>query len=199
MGQDEREITVLIDASRDGDAEARDRLFSVVYDELRQIARRSRYVGREGQTMQPTALANEAYIFFEKHFPVPPKDQRESRETFFRTVALAMRTILRDYWRSKHAAKRGGDEQPVALGDHDPADEQPDEFGGVDFLDLDEALHKLEGRNGRWFSVVMHRYFGGRTIAETAELMGIAPATVKSDWQLARAWLRLKLGLGDEG
>ena len=197
MDDPQRELTLLIQSSRDGDAEARERLFSAVYGELRRIASSSRFVGRYGDTMQATALANEAYLFFERHFPVPPKDQRENRETFFRTVALAMRTILRDYWRSKHAARRGGEDQPVAIGDHDVPDIHESEFGGVDFLDLDEALRRLEGRNARWFGVVMHRYFGGRTIQETAELMGISPATVKADWTLARAWLRMKLGVGN--
>ncbi len=199
MGGDERQnLTALIQASRQGEAGARDRLFTIVYDELRSMAQHAWHVGRYGDTMQPTALANEAYLFFEKHFPVPPKEEPENRETFFRTIALAMRAILKDYWRSKKAAKRGGGERPRHLSSVDVPEPAENEFSDVDFLELDEALHRLEGRNGRWFSVVMHRYFGGRSIEETAELLNISPATVKSDWQLARAWLRRKLGAEGE-
>ena len=191
---DNHPITALIKNSRDGNREAKDRLFGLVYDELRRIAGRRRGVGQPGHTMQPTALVSEAYIFFEKHFPVPPVGERENRETFFRAVALAMRAILKDYWRSKRALKRGGGEEIVSLPEQELPDDSAREFDQVDFLGLDEALNRLEGRNARWFSVVLHRYFGGRTIEETAQLMGVAPATVKSDWQLARAWLHKKLG-----
>jgi len=198
MDRQNHDVTVLVQASRAGDAQARDRLFTLVYEELRELAGRAWHVGKFGHTMQPTALANEAYLFFERRFPVPAPDQRENRETFYRTVALAMRAILKDYWRGKRAAKRGGGEKPVALGDIDVAESPDAAFADVDFLDLDEALRHLEGRNERWFGVVMHRYFGGRTIEETGELMGLSPATVKTDWQLARAWLHQRLNGAEE-
>ena len=82
-------VTVLIRATREGDEAARDRLFALVYDELRRIAARRPGVGRQGETMQATALVHEAYLFFEKRFPEPPCEERENREVFYRTAALA--------------------------------------------------------------------------------------------------------------
>jgi RNA polymerase sigma factor (TIGR02999 family) len=109
-----------------------------------------------------------------------------------------MRAILKDHWRRKRARKRGGKRQPLPLGDHEPTAQRGDEFEQFEFLDLDQALDRLEQRNDRWFSVAMHRYFGGRTVEETAELLGLSPATVKKDWQLARGWLRRELAGGSE-
>ena len=198
MSETERQHTTqLIKASREGDEEAKRELFGRVYDELRRIAQRRVGWGKYGHTMQATAFANEAYIFFEKHFPVPPKDQPENRETFFRIAALAMRAILKDYWRAKNTEKRGGGSEPVPL-EHDVSEPAHADFEQVDFLALDEAMTRLEGRNGRWFCAVMHRYFGGRTIAETAELMNLSAATVKTDWLLARGWLRKELDIGGD-
>ena len=193
----EHEVTRLIHVAREGDAAAKNRLFELVYSELQAIARRRPGVGKPGDTMQATALVNEAYLFFEKHFPIPPRNERENRETFFCTVALAMRAILKDYWRAKRSKKRGGDEEIVAYAGQEPARDELREFDQVDFLALDEAMNRLEGRSARWFGVVMHRYFAGRSVEETAELMGISPATVKSDWALARAWLHRFLGGGE--
>ena len=84
----------------------------------------------------------------------------------------------------------------VALGEHDPADGGEGGFDGLDFLALDEAMDRLANRNARWCDIVMHRYFAGRTIAETAELTGLATSTVESDWKLAKAWLRRELDVG---
>lgn len=187
-------LTQLIEASQHGDRSAADRLFSLVYDELRDIARRSPHVGRPGETMQATVLANEAYILLASRMPVPPEGQVERRAVFFRAVALAMRTILRDYWRQQRAQKRGGDDRPVPLDSYDPPDRESGELDMIDFLALDEAMNLLETYNGRWFNVVLHRYFAGRTMEETAKLLGIGLSTVKSDWRLARAWLRRAIG-----
>jgi len=185
------EITLLIEQTRPGDTDAQLRLFHLVYEELIRIAHRQQQAGRDGETMQPTVLANEAYLLLMRNIPAPPQGEKENRRTFFRTAALAMRAILRDYWRRKNASKRGGEQPPVALGDLDAV--APQGRDRVDFLALDAALNELESYNRRWYDVVMHRYFGGRTIEETAELLGIAPATVKSDWSFARAWLRRAL------
>jgi len=190
------DITALIEAGR-RDPAARERLFERVYGELHRIARRARHAGRDGDTMQPTVLVNEAFLLFERNFPLPPKDQTESRETFYRTVAQAMRLILRDTWRQKQAAKRGGSRNVVALGDHDPG-EQAQSLDGADFLALDAALNGLEAYNRRWFDVVMHRFFAGRSLEETAELLGVGLTTVKGDWKLARAWLRREVAGGED-
>lgn len=187
------DLTQLIGDARGGDPSARERLYDRVYDELRSIARRTPRVGRPGQTLQPTVIVSELFVEFERRFPPPPRDIPESRATFFRTVALAMRTICRDYWRAQHAQKRGGGAAPAPLDerlDAAPRDELMTDSG---FLDLDEALTRLEHFNKRWYEVVMQRYFAGRTIAETATLLGMAESTVSADWQLARAWLRKEL------
>ena len=194
-----RQTAQLIRASREGDAEAKNELFSRLYDELRRIAQRTVGWQAYGHTMQATALANEAYLFFEKGFPAPPTEDREGREVFFRTAALAMRAIMKDHWRRKKALKRGGAAARLPLGDQVAVASEIGDFQQFDFLDLDEALDALEQRNGRWFGVVMHRYFGGRTVEETAQLMGLSPATVKNDWQIARGWLWRRLGGGIEG
>lgn len=188
-------LTMLIAATRRGDDRAREQLFAIVYEEIRDIARRSRFAGADGETMQPTALANEAYLFFQDRFPCAPSDDRESRETFFRTVALAMRTILRDYWRKKTALKRGGVAPRFGLDGNDPVDVGgDDEFDSVDFLQLDDALDRLRFYNEQWYDVVMHRYFAGRTIEQTAEIMGTGTTTIKTWWRVARAWLHRELG-----
>lgn len=187
------ELTRLIESSRDGNRAAQDRLFALVYEELRGIARRSRFVGREGETFQPTALANEVYIELTRRMGLARPESAPVREVFFTTVGRAMRTILRDYWRSRNAAKRGGSAQAASLAEVDEVAAPAGEFDTTEFIALDEALNRLEEFNPRWFHVVMHRYFAGREIEETAELMNIAPTTVKSDWQLARAWLRREM------
>lgn len=190
----EREITRAIAAARDGESGAKDRLYELIYDDLKRIALRIPHVGRPGDTMQPTVLLNEAYLDLERRFPGKPQEVKENRATFYNSVALAMRTLLRDYWRSKLALKRGGDKRRA---DHDLdriALDSPSEWSGERYLALDEALERLEKYNPRWYGVVMHRYFAGQTIEQTAELMGAAPSTVSADWKLARAWLRQALG-----
>ena len=186
-------VTTLVVAARSGDREAKDDLFRLIYDELRAIAHRTPLVGRDGETMQPTVLANEAYLQFVRRIPPPPADEPDSRAAFFRTVALAMRTILRDHWRKKTARKRGGHEQPIALGAIDPTAVLERSFATTDFLALDEAMDKLERYNPRWFDVVMHKCFAGRGNEETSALMGVGVTSIKKDWRLARAWLKREI------
>jgi len=183
------EFSNLLRSTQAGEAGAAKKLFDVVYFELRRIARQCRYVGEHGSTMQATVLANEAYIEFTRRFTASSNYSAPDQDTFFRSVALAMRTILRDYWRQKNAEKRGGGARPVAL-NREVAERPSGSFDSVDFLDLDEALERLEAFNPRWYAVVAHRYFAGRSNEETANMLGVGISTVKSDWQLARAWLR---------
>ena len=187
---------MLIQASSAGDRQAQSELFTIVHDELRRIARRCRYVGAPGETLQATALVNEAYIELSRRMALARPESASVREAFYTTVARAMRTILRDYWRSRNAEKRGGGARAGSLPEGDGLAAPPSDFDAADFLTLDEALQRLETFNPRWFQVVMHRYFAGREIEETAELMNISPSTAKSDWQLARAWLRRETGIG---
>lgn len=197
---DGADITRLIASAREGGRTEREALYGAIHGELVGIARRTPRVGKPGETMQPTAVVNELFLEFERRFPAPPADQPESRRTFFQSVALAMRTLLRDHERAAKAQKRGGgaakleyDEQKTP-GSIDPFD--PDRFG-----DLDEGLDALEKYNPRWHQVVLFRYFAGRTIPQTAELLGIAESTVSSDWTLARRWLNRHIAraLGDGG
>jgi len=183
----------MIGDARGGSPEARERLYERIYSELRGIARRTPRAGRAGDTLQPTVIVNELFVEFERRFPPPPRDVPESRATFFRTVALAMRTICRDYWRSQMAQKRGGGEKPAQINERLDGASDDELMTPSGFLDLDEALSRLETFNTRWFEVVIHRYFAGRTIAQTAELLNMAESTVSADWQLARAWLRKEL------
>jgi RNA polymerase sigma factor (TIGR02999 family) len=190
-------VTVLIQAARDGDAAARDRLYSLIYDELRHIAARLRRGAGRAGSLHPTLLANEAFLLLERRFPAPPRNQPESRATFFRSVALAMREILRDHCRRQKALKRGGFSPAVALHAQATITSAPpvssDGAGAVDLLALSEAMANLERYNRRWFDVVSYRYFAARTIEETAELLGVGVTTVKSDWALARAWLHREI------
>ena len=187
---------MLIEASSAGDRQAQGELFTIVHDELRRIAGRCRYVGAPGETLQATALVNEAYIELSRRMALARPESASVREAFYTTVARAMRTILRDYWRSRNADKRGGGARDGALPQGDGPGAPPTGFDAADFLALDEALQHLETFNPRWFQVVMHRHFAGREIEETAELLSISPSTAKSDWRLARAWLRREMGIG---
>jgi RNA polymerase sigma factor (TIGR02999 family) len=187
-------VTALVQASRDGDVASRDQLFNLVYNDLKQIAKRSPYVARDGQTMQATAVANEACIKLMRRIPAPPPGQPENRGFFFKTVAMAMRTILRDYWKQQTAEKRGGkDGMMVDLGDALPEVSADEKLTVPDFLALDDALDRLERFNARWHEVVLHRYFASRTIEETADMMNYGIDTIKTDWRAARAWLRREL------
>ena len=187
---------MLIEAASAGDRQAQSELFAIVHDELRRIARRCRHVGAPGETLQATALVNEAYIELSRRMALARPESASVRAAFYTTVARAMRTILRDYWRSRNAEKRGGGAQAASLVENERVAAPPCDFDTTDFLALDETLNRLEAFNPRWFQVVMHRYFAGREIEETAELMNIAATTVKSDWQLARAWLRREMSGG---
>lgn len=187
------DLTKLIEASSAGDRQAQDRLFTIVHDELRQIARRCRYVGAAGETLQATALVNEAYIELSRRMALARPQSASLREAFYATVGRAMRTILRDYWRARNAEKRGGGAHAAALPNQSHVAAPGGDFAAADFLALDDAMNRLEKFNPRWHQVVMHRYFAGREIDETAELMNLSKSTVKIDWQLARAWLRREI------
>lgn len=156
-----------------------DLIWSLVYDELRQVARR-RWRG-DGDTLQATALVHEAYMRL-------ADDKRllnRGRAYFFAAAANAMRQIAVDHARRRSRAKRGGDAAPVTLKTSDA------EVEGLatDLLDLHHALERLAKLNARQARVVECRYFGGLDVKETAEGLGISPRTVKRDWMVARAWL----------
>jgi RNA polymerase sigma factor (TIGR02999 family) len=180
------EVTRLLVAWGDGDRAALDRLMPLVYEELRRLARH--YMGRErpGHTLQTTALVNEAYLRL-----VEQEGMRwENRAHFYGIAARLMREILVDHARSRQAAKRGGAQVRLSLSKVDRIASRPD----VDLLTLDEALGRLAALDPQKGRIVELRYFGGLGIEETAEVIGVSPATVKRDWSMARAWLRSEIG-----
>jgi RNA polymerase sigma-70 factor (ECF subfamily) len=185
------EATRLLEKAADGDEKAVSRLMPLVYDELRRIA--ASYLRREkpGQTLQATALVNEAYI----RLISERAHNFQNRAHFLAIAALSMRQILVQRARRRNAAKRGGDPQRVAL-DEKWLAAAGDTPGDVDVLALDAALTRLAALDERQAKVVELRYFGGLTVEETADALGISPATVKRHWTLARAWLWRELTRG---
>jgi RNA polymerase sigma factor (TIGR02999 family) len=193
------DLTTLFRAACTGVAGAVDALFALVYDQLRAIAARQARIGRT-ETMRPTVLVNDLYLQCRSRgFAIPGDDQPVDRRLFYRTVAVALRSMLRDYRRRKRAQKRGGERTIVPLDHVDEIAAAGAEFDAVDFLVLDAAIDELEQRNRLWYETVLYRYLLGLSLQETATLMGRAPSAVKNYWSLARGWLRTRLGADDPG
>jgi RNA polymerase sigma-70 factor, ECF subfamily len=184
--QTPEDVTRLLVAWGTGDRAALDKLMPLVHKELRRLA--SNYLRREraDHTLQPTALVNEAYLRL-----VDQKNARwQNRAQFFGVAAQLMRRILVDHARLHLAQKRGGTQQQrLSLSNVDRATEKPD----VDLLALHEALNELEKVDPQQSRIVELKFFGGLSIEETAEVLGIGHATVERDWKMARAWLRRQL------
>ncbi len=174
------EFTSLLTAWREGDATARDRLVAAAYPELRAAARRQLAGERSDHTLQPTALVNEAYMRLSGLRRIDWHD----RVHFVRVAAQIMREILVDHARRHGAVKRDGGER-IPLTEVDLAASGAD----IDVAALDVALTRLEAIDPLRAQLVELRYFGGLTIEETADALGISPATTKRHWQVARAWL----------
>lgn len=173
-------------------------LMPVVYDELRRIA--ARYIGRErpGQTLQATGLVNEAFV----RMAAERTREFQNRTHFLAIAALSMRQILVQRARARNAAKRDAGGRQVTLNDisappsavrpeFERAD--PDRPGDVNVIALDQALTRLAEFDPEQAKIVELRYFGGLTVEETAEAVGVSPATVKRQWAMARAWLKQAL------
>ena len=177
------EVTLWLNEWGLGKQDALEALMPIVYAELHRQA--TNYLRREriGHTLQATALINEAYLKL--------IDQREvnwkNRAHFFGIAAQAMRRILVDHARTRHRDKRGGNAEDLPL----EAAEFATAPGGtsVDLIALDEALTRLARLDERQSRIVELRFFSGMSVEETAEAMGISPATVKNDWRTAKAWL----------
>ncbi len=182
---DSEDITRLLAAASGGDDEAMERVVASIYPRLREIAHARRRGWRGDETMDTTALVHEAYLKIARG----SEAEYESRGHFFAVVATAMRQVLINYAEMKRAAKRGGGRVSVTLQEGDLiAEESLDEV-----ISLGDALEKLEAIHPRQARVVECLFFGGFEIAETAEAIGISPATVKRDWTAARAWLYLEI------
>jgi RNA polymerase sigma factor (TIGR02999 family) len=189
------QVTDLLAAWRRGETDALDRLFPLVYDELRRVA--SRQLGREatGHTLDTTALVHEAYLRLVDQNRVAWAD----RAHFFAIAARAMRRVLLDHARRHHANKRGGGVLPSTLDDATPEGSNGDadaDSRAATLIALDEALGRLETVDDRLSRVVECRFFGGLTEEETAEALGITARTVRRDWVKAKAWLAQAMGGG---
>jgi RNA polymerase sigma factor (TIGR02999 family) len=186
-------ITLLITNARDGGPNARRRLYDSIYEELRLIARGIPGIRPDQGTLQATVIVNEVFIEFERRFPAPPTNMPESRRTFYRSVSLAMRQVVRDYARAEGALKRGGKRRKLDLRESIVGATSFAGYDPAELLELDAATAALEQYNKRWAEVVMHRFYAGRSISQTAELMQRAESSISRDWALARAWLERRL------
>ena len=179
------DITRLLRRWGQGDPDAFDQLVPIVYDRLRQLARQ-RLRGDPGATMDTTGLVHEAYL---KLTNAPQADLRD-RGHFLALASRVMRNLLADHARARRAAKRGGGSAPLPLAEE--AAWMPD--ADLDAVAaLDEALVRLEALDARQSRIVEQRYFGGLSLEETAEALGLSLATVKRDLRSARAWLAAEL------
>jgi RNA polymerase sigma factor (TIGR02999 family) len=176
---------LLLGRENASDERAISKLLPVVYDELRRLARHYLRRERPGQTLQATALVHEAYLRLLKD----KSPGWKNRTHFVAIAAVSMRQILVERARARNAVKRGGEHLRVTL------DEA--RIGGegapIDFLALDEALTRLAQLDPQQARIVELRYFGGSTVEETADVLGISAATVKRGWVMAKAWLKREL------
>ncbi|MEM7167468.1 MAG: ECF-type sigma factor [Planctomycetota bacterium] len=179
------DVTRILSAIGRGDAASQEQLLALVYDELRQLARSKVAHERPGHSLQATALVHEAYVrLFGSDSPT-----FQNRRHFFKAAATAMERILVEGARRDQAAKRGGNHGRVALHAGVSAEMPP----SIDVLALGEAIDQLENESPRAAFVVRLRYFIGLSIDETAEVLEVSSATVRADWTMSKAWLRVFL------
>jgi RNA polymerase sigma factor (TIGR02999 family) len=183
------EVTQLLLDWSNGDKAALDKLMPVVYQELRRLARHYMRGERPGHTLQTTALVNEAYMRL-----VDYKRMRwQDRAHFFAAAAQVMRRILIDHARSHLYQKRGGGARKVSL---DQAAELSAERAS-DLIAVDAALAELAELDPRKSQIVELRFFGGLSVEETAEVLGVSPPTVQREWRKAKAWLHRAIEAGE--
>jgi len=181
MTPSSQNITSLLLDWRNGDQGALDRLMPLVYEELRRMANHYMRNERRGHTLQTSALVNEAYLRLVDHENI----EWQNRAHFFGVAAQAMRRILVDHARTRNYQKRGGGAQQVSLDEAMTlaADR------AAELIELDDALRELAKMDERKSRVVELRYFGGLSLEETAEALGVSIPTVTRDWNTAKAWL----------
>jgi RNA polymerase sigma factor (TIGR02999 family) len=183
------EITQLLQAWRQGDEKALEKLTPQVYRELHQAAKRCMAGERDGHTLQTTALINELYLRISDLKLI----DWQNRSHFLAICARQMRRILTDQARARQSHKRGDGMQPVSL---DVSLVVAPE-AGADLVALDDALNRLAKVDERKSQVVEMRFFGGLSVEETAEVLKVSPETVMRDWKLAKAWLLRELSGGN--
>ena len=179
-------VTQLLARAASGDSGAVTSLFDLLYRELRGLAVSAMRSERGDHTLQPTALVHEAFLRL-----ADDTSSIENRRHFFGIAATAMRRILVEHARARHAVKRGGHAPRVSI--DDVAVAAPSILDPVDLEALDAALTHLAALDPRQARVVELRYFAGLTVDETADVLDASPRTVKRDWQMARAWLRREM------
>lgn len=180
-----RDVTALLKAWGQGDVEARDELLPLVYTELRRRAQAYMRRERQGHALEPTALVHEAYLRLVKQ----ERTNWENRFQFYGVAAQMMHRILVDQARARRTAKRSGQWARVSLIDFVAARQSQD----VELLDLHEALEELAGFDERKARVVELKFFGGLSLEETGQVLGVSLGTVEREWQAARAWLHARL------
>ncbi|MEW6742129.1 MAG: ECF-type sigma factor [Planctomycetota bacterium] len=180
------DATKLLALHSEGNRAATDRLMVIVYDQLRALAEKHLHGERADHTLTPTALVHEAYLRLVDNTRIDWK----GRSHFLAMAAKTLRRVLVDYARVHGAEKRGADWKRITLTGSVAEIRQSE----LDLLELDEVLERLHELSSRQADVVELRYFGGLTIKETAEALGIAEETVKWSWRMARSWLLRELG-----
>jgi RNA polymerase sigma factor (TIGR02999 family) len=177
------EVTQLLEAVAKGDPHAASQLVPLIYGELRRIAAHRLAHESPGQTLQPTDLVHEAYL---RLLGAGAEAHWDSRGHFFAAASEAMRRILVENVRRKHRLKRGGNRSRVALEEAELLAPEPSE----DVVAIDEALTELAAADRAAAHLVQLRYFGGLSIPEAAQILGVSTRTAERMWTFARAWLR---------
>jgi RNA polymerase sigma factor (TIGR02999 family) len=185
MSAPARDVSGLLAAWNEGDPSAQEELLPLVYDELRRLARGHLRRERPGHTLQPTALVHEAYL----RLVGEGAATWQNRAHFYGIAARLMRQILINHAEARATARRGGGALRLSLSAADRLTEGPD----VELMALDDALKGLSALDPRQGQIVEMRFFGGLSVEETAEVLGLSPATVKREWSAARAWLRREI------
>ena len=184
-----QQVTQLLVRWREGDRRALDELMPLVYEELRRLAAHYMRGERPGHTLQTSALVNEAYLRLAAHEEI----QWQDRAHFFAVAAQAMRRILVDHARRRGNQKRGGGAPRVALDEALIVSAER----MAEVVALDDALARLAEVAPRKSQLVELRFFGGLSIEEAAEVLGVSPGTVMRDWTFVKAWLRREIAGGE--
>jgi|SRR5208283_241264 len=185
MGSPEADVTALLSQLTQGNHEAHEKLIPLVYEELKRLARSYMRRERADHTLQTTALVHEAYLKLVRQQAV----NWQGRSHFFGIAAQLMRRILIDHARGQLRDKRGGVKEVLPLDEALVFSPEHSE----ELVKLDEALERLAKLDARQSQIVELRFFGGLSVEETAEFLGISPKTVKRDWSVAKTWLHCEL------
>jgi RNA polymerase sigma-70 factor, ECF subfamily len=183
------EITRGLERLRRGEAGSLDEVVTLLYDELRRLARQRLQRERSGHTLDTTGLVHEAWLRLFQQQSI----DAATRAEFFAVASNTMRRVLVDYARARHRQKRGGGQEPVPLDEVAPflTDRAADEVLGID-----DALERLRALQPRAVSIVEMHFFGGLPLVEIAGILGVSEKTAQRDWQAARAWLRKEVRSG---